>query len=123
MQFSYQARDNNGKMNTGILDAEDEADAALVLSNQGMTPIAITQVKVTDVNLNIEWLEPKVSLEDKIMLSRQMYSLMKAGLPLMRAIRGLADSSSHPRLKTILNKVKKETEAILEDDRIAGLKS
>lgn len=106
-QFQYTARDGSGKPISGDIEANNESTAADLLRRRNMIPLTIvlqpTDAKVS-LNMPVLW-QRKVSLTDLIMLSRQMYSLMKAGIPIIRAIEGLALSTSSKRLQQILNEL------------------
>ena len=107
-KFTYKGREASGGLTSGTIDALDESSAAKMLLARNVTPIQIEQAqkqsqseRQTDVN----FLTPKVSLDDLVILSRQMYSLTKAGIPILRAVSGLAESTSSLRLKVALTDV------------------
>lgn len=106
-QFQYTARDASGKAISGDIEANTESAAADLLRRRNMIPLTIVlQPADTTMSLNMPVLwQRKVSLTDLIMLSRQMYSLMKAGIPIIRAIEGLALSTSSTRLQQILTEL------------------
>ncbi|GAB58321.1 type II secretion system F family protein [Rheinheimera nanhaiensis] len=106
-QFQYTARDASGKAIAGDIEANSESAAADLLRRRNMIPLTIAlQPAKTTVNLSMpELWQRNVSLTDLIMLSRQMYSLMKAGIPIIRAIEGLALSTSSKRLQQILTEL------------------
>jgi MSHA biogenesis protein MshG len=106
-QFQYTARDASGKAIAGDIEANSESAAADLLRRRNMIPLTIAlQPAKTKVSLSMPLLwQRKVSLTDLIMLSRQMYSLMKAGIPIIRAIEGLALSTSSTRLQQILTEL------------------
>lgn len=111
-KFQFRGRDNNGQSIQGVLDVGSIDLAAAQLSNRGITPIAIEPVKDDALNFdlnNIFGLE-KVKPDDLIMLTRQMYTITKAGLPLIRGIRGLMASMRHPRLKMALDDIANDLE-------------
>ncbi|MEW5682763.1 MAG: type II secretion system F family protein [Pseudomonadota bacterium] len=105
--FQYTARDASGKAISGDIEANTESAAADLLRRRNMIPLTIVlQPADTTMSLNMPVLwQRKVSLTDLIMLSRQMYSLMKAGIPIIRAIEGLALSTSSTRLQQILTEL------------------
>lgn len=106
-QFQYTARDASGKAIAGDIEANSESAAADLLRRRNMIPLTIAPqpAKATvSLNMPVLW-QRKVSLTDLIMLSRQMYSLMKAGIPIIRAIEGLALSTSSTRLQQILTEL------------------
>ena len=98
-QFQYKGRNVDGQTITGRLEAVDEESAATELLQTGLTPISIVEVPAeTDVNLKIiAFFEKKVDPDELIIFSRQMYSLSKAGIPMIRALNGLADSTFNVR--------------------------
>ena len=94
--FSYRGRNAQGEPIKGEIDADNRATVASQLMAEGITPVSIKEIlKAEDSEekkqVRIRLLE-KVSQDELIMFSRQMYSLSKAGVPLNRAMRGLASS-------------------------------
>ena len=100
-QFDYQARARDGSMLTGSLDAQDQASAAQVLLNRDLVPIVI-HASVEKGKWQITWFRSKVGLDGLVIFSRQMYSLTKSGIPILRAIGGLAESSSSASMREAL---------------------
>ncbi|MDP5142598.1 type II secretion system F family protein [Rheinheimera baltica] len=103
-QFVYTARDSAGKAVSGEIEAGNESAAADILRRRSVIPLTISRQDTpakTSLMGPVLW-QRKISLTDLIMLSRQMYSLMRAGIPIIRAIEGLAQSTSSVRLQGIL---------------------
>jgi MSHA biogenesis protein MshG len=103
--FAYKARNSQGKLINGQLDAESAQAVAQTLNSRGLIPLAIEPgAKDTDILQQFAHWRAKRSLNinDLILFSRQMYSLTKAGVPLTRAITSLADSSRNLALKQAL---------------------
>lgn len=101
-EYSYKGRKKNGEMVSGSVDASSADGVASQLIDKDITPIAITQV-VESVAIEIpNVFAAKVTLEELIMLSRQMYSLTRSGVVLNKAFRGLADSVKNQKLRTVL---------------------
>lgn len=97
-RFSYRGRDLQGEAVVGEQEAGDADQLAGWLQARQITPVSITPLVVNEEGAasrqvgEISWLQ-RVSLEELILFSRQMHSLSKAGVPIIRAIRGLASSS------------------------------
>lgn len=110
-EFSYRARDAEGELVTGALEATSEKSAADTLIRRGVTPIAIQQrgAQVKGES-GFRLFDEKISLDDLIVFTRQMYSLTKAGIPLLRAIEGLAENSPKRRMREVLNDVVEQLE-------------
>ncbi|RUO56448.1 type II secretion system F family protein [Pseudidiomarina homiensis] len=102
-EFDYRGRDAAGELVTGALEATSERAAADTLIRRGVTPLAI-QLRSEEQEERTSWslFDEKITLDDLIVFTRQMYSLTKAGIPLLRAIEGLAENSSKRRMRTVL---------------------
>ena len=99
--FAYKGRNVRGNLIQGEIDAGTVDTVASQLLNIGITPIDINEKK-TGVNSDFSlsnYLNRKApSLDDLILFSRQMYTLMKAGVPMIRSITGLIESSRNFRI-------------------------
>jgi MSHA biogenesis protein MshG len=102
MKFTYRAKSATGIILTGELDAASIALAAGTLIQGGMIPLDIQEKKETPPE-NIIFGRP--SLQDLMLLSRQMSALTRAGVPVMRAIRVVGESSKNKRLSQALKEV------------------
>lgn len=114
--FSYSARDASGALVKGSVDAANQNAAAQAIVGRKLIPVKITQTKAAAKpaktkakkgeskasSLNIELFVPKVTLADLVIFSRQMNSLMKAGIPILRAVNGLAETSNSKRMTAAL---------------------
>jgi MSHA biogenesis protein MshG len=110
-RFSYKARSANGVLQDGSLEAADQATAAQILLNRELIPIDIRPQQEERQNRFLEQLlTPGVKLEEMVIFARQMYSLSKAGIPILRAIGGLAESSGSRRLRQALKDVVEQLE-------------
>jgi MSHA biogenesis protein MshG len=108
-QYEYKGRDANGKAVTGVQDGANESVVADILGRSGVIPLQITLKKEysgfsLDLDLG-ELFSGGIKLEDLVIFTRQMYSLTKAGIPIIRAISGLAETSHSKRLKHALLQV------------------
>lgn len=87
---------------------------AHTLTNRNQIPLSIQPVKESvDLFEQFRYLQALQSLDvsDLILFSRQMYSLTKAGVPLMRAINSLADSNRNIAMKKALQNIANKLEA------------
>ena len=111
--FAYQAKDKQGNPVNGELEAQDDNAVADTLLRRGLIPLSIKQSngnKEGEKSAVTTFFQPKVSLDELIIFSRQMYSLMKAGIPIIRAIVGLAETTTHPVFRETLLDVAKQLE-------------
>ena len=109
--FNYTGRDAKGNQVKGTLEAANVNAAAELLTRQQITPVSIAQGKenqqTSSGNIDIGELLgfSPVALDDLIVLCRQMYALMRSGVPILRAINGLAESSASPKLRKVLAEI------------------
>lgn len=97
--FNYKGRALSGEESYGVIDASDMQAAAKMLSAQSITPIEITPAEkkhktVEQKENQIHFLTPNVTLDELVIFSRQMYSLTKAGIPIIRSVSGLTTTKS-----------------------------
>ncbi|WP_406043341.1 type II secretion system F family protein [Succinimonas sp.] len=110
--YSYKAKDSGGGYKTGRVEAPTEADAIDEISRMGLLPVSLEQGSgMPGLSFNLDFkelLHGRVGLPELVMLCRQMYSLSKAGVPIIRAIGGLADSTDHYGLKKSLSALNRD---------------
>ncbi len=104
--FQYKGRNQRGEAVRGHLDAASPDAVAAQLLNSGVIPIDIIVAKVrADVFGALRArlaAGTKISLTDLALFSRQMYTLLKAGVPIMQALRGLRESTQNPALAKVI---------------------
>ncbi len=111
--FFYKGRTNRGDSIEGNIEASNADAVATQLFNSGITPIDISeqqQQKPIDLSLSNPF-GKKVGLDELILFSRQMYTLMKAGVPITRSITSLAESSQNAMLKQTLLTIVEDLES------------
>jgi MSHA biogenesis protein MshG len=112
--FSYRGRTPSGELVQGVMDGLDNSAVAMQLSSSGITPIAIQAQPESKAASGDSFLarltQPKIQLTDLLLFSRQMYTLLKAGVPIMRALSGLQDSSVNVALKRVLQSIREYLE-------------
>lgn len=102
--YSYRGRDQHGHLVQGEVEASTEASAAEILLRRGITPIQVAPFHAPS-RLNFDLRElfgSGINSDDLIVFTRQMYALTKAGIPLLRAMQGLAENTSNRRLSQVL---------------------
>ena len=102
--FSYKGRNGRGEMVQGTMTGEDSSAIADQLQDMYISPIEIKPVQEKkQVKPGGSWLGRKpITHMDLQMFSRQMYTLLKAGVPIMRALAGLEESAVNPAFAIVL---------------------
>ena len=107
-QFQYTGRNRRGESVNGRMDGASIDAVATQLFNNGITPIDINAADVRrDVfgalqGLRLQWNEGRVRIVDQIFFCRQMYTLLKAGVPIMQALRGLRETTQNQALAKVI---------------------
>lgn len=96
--YAYKGRNARGELMQGVLEAADSGAVANQLFATGVTPVEITltQKKATSGSQNSLWerlTEKKVTSMDVQLFSRQMFTLLKSGVPIMKGLAGLQESA------------------------------
>ena len=115
-QFKYAGKSTQGGPQKGVIEAASAQAAAQALLSQNIVPLTIVESKKRSAEnegdgFDITRLfQQKVGLDEMIIFSRQMYSLLKAGIPIIRAIKGLSENASHKRFQEILKDIADQLE-------------
>lgn len=109
--YRYTARDSQGAEVSGEQEGADPTAVATLLQQRGLLPIRIEPKREA---VQFDWralLQRKIPLDELVIFSRQMYALTKAGIPILRAISGLAESSHSRLMRETLTDVVEQLEA------------
>lgn len=118
--FQYTGRNRRGEAVNGRIEAVSVDAVANQLFNNGITPLDIVPADVAqDVfgglrALHLRLSEGRVELIDQIFFCRQMYTLLKAGVPILQALNGLRESTQNPALAKVLASISEGLDAGLE---------
>lgn len=104
LTFSYTARDpNTGQKIKSQVEASSEGAAAKIIQGQGLAPLEIVPIGAS--NNGPSRFRNHIGTKQKIVFSRQMATLINAGLPLVQSLRNVADQTENKTFKIVINKV------------------
>ncbi len=103
-QFSYTGRNAKGERVQGLSNSQDSSTVAKHLISLGITPLEITPAKQTEnpTHLINRLFDERIEPLDVMLFSRQMYSLLKAGIPIMTALKGFQSFTQKKALAYVL---------------------
>ena len=114
MNFAYTGRSSEGAVN-GMLEGASAGAVADALVARGVTPLTIKPTadgprpalaaQLPRFSLS-RWMQPRVTPVDLLLFSRQLHTLLKAGVPILRALAGLQESAVSERMKQTLQQVR-----------------
>ncbi|HEX4662005.1 MAG TPA: type II secretion system F family protein [Candidatus Saccharimonadales bacterium] len=104
LTFLYTARDAaSNKQIKSTVQAESERAAAKLLIAQGMTPLSITE-QTQRANIFAK-LAGRVTTKDRVIFTRQLATLINAGLPLAQSLHTVADQTENKRLRAVVQDI------------------
>lgn len=110
MKFDYQATNAQGKVITGSMDAVDRNAVLARLKKDNLKPISIKQQGESKGGLQLSFFKPKVKSRDLVVFTRQLSTMVSAGVPLLRALNTLQAQAENKRLKEVLLIVNKDVQ-------------
>ncbi|MGO9335526.1 MAG: type II secretion system F family protein, partial [Acidimicrobiales bacterium] len=109
--FDYKVRDTDGKLVKGQLEADSIPLVAARLRDMGYAPVEIKPVSINlNREINIPGITDRVALKDVALMSRQLATMVAAGLTLVRALGVLADQIESKPLRDAMLQVRQDVE-------------
>ncbi len=108
--FVWKGTTSNGEIQKGEIEAQDEQAARRLLRQQRVSPSKIN-AKPKDLLENIAFFQTKVSTKDIVIFTRQLSTMIDAGLPLVQGLEVLASQQDNKTLKKILMDIKSDVES------------
>lgn len=98
MTFSYQARDATGKIISGVQDALNEDNAVTSLMSRGLMVLSLQQKAVVSQSRKKNW---TVKETDLVLFTRQLSTMIEAGISLVQAMTALYDQCDPKRQRNL----------------------
>lgn len=112
--FAYRGRNAAGQLVTGVMDGVDSAAVAAQLSGSGIIPVDIAPARArraAGAPRPFAGLGERVRHVDLLLFSRQMFTLLKAGVPIMQALAGLQESTENRAFKGVLKSLRENLDS------------
>ena len=115
--FTYRGRNTSGDLEQGTLEGDDSTAVADQLFKRGITPTEIkltgkvAEVATSGASLWQTLNERKVDVVELMLFSRQMNTLLRAGVPIMRALAGLQESAQNPTMAATLQSLRESLDS------------
>lgn len=115
-RFNYVAKGPHGNIQ-GTLEAASASAAASEIQAKGLVPLVIKQDGPVAVAATAsapvkmpDFMQPKVTQMDVMLFAKQLYTLFKAGVPILRALAGLQETTQNPTMKVVLQDLRRALE-------------
>ncbi|MCW5632058.1 MAG: type II secretion system F family protein [Rubrivivax sp.] len=103
--FQWSGRDSERRPAGGVIESRSRTQVAQMLAGMGIVPVSIEPLQeVQDAGATLaRWLRrDRIGAQERLMFSRQMGTLLRAGVPIMRALQGLQESATHAGMQRLL---------------------
>jgi len=114
--YAYKGLNAQGRAITGIVDADSPKGARIKLRRDGVFPTDLTeqqrQAKTTTTavgdSVSLAWFTERISPQDLALVTRQLATLVGAGLPLVDCLSALIEQVENARIKRVLSQVREQ---------------
>ncbi|PWY56042.1 type II secretion system protein GspF [Legionella qingyii] len=97
--YQYQALQKNGNTAKGVLEADSERHARQLLRDQGLIP---TQIRVLTQQRSGSQTKSKISAADLALFTRQLATLLAAGIPVEESLRGVSEQTEKDKVRELI---------------------
>ncbi len=111
--FNYLAKDLQGNEHTGTIETSDVRNVARILGKKGYIVISVKEKKDSQIKFFNKFFN-RVSFSELVMMTRQLATMVEAGLVLSESIDILSEQASNPKLKDTLEQVSRDIKAGLD---------
>ncbi len=110
MNYTYKARNpRDNKIITSKVQAENQNGAYKAIKNLGLTPLEINAEGSGSFAFIGDFMN-RVSINDKVLFSRQLSTLIDAGLPIVQSLNSVASQTKNKKLKTVIGQIVTDVE-------------
>lgn len=101
--FTYTARDNaTGSVVNSIIQADSERSAASILLSQELSPLSITEQNRGSI---LDKITNRIRGKDKVFFTRQLSTLVEAGLPITQSLHTILDQTKNKRMQEVIQDI------------------
>ena len=115
LRFAYTGRTRSGEKTQGFLEADNAAACAGSLLRNGISPVTIQETGQAERRgakpKAPSFFAPTIKAIDVQLFSRQLYTLMRAGVPILRSLTGLLESTTNAAFARVIVSLKESLEA------------
>lgn len=113
--FAYKAKEANGNVTSGVVDAPKQGTAVERLRQLRLTVLEIHEKTETPLDKLKEYIpglgKPSVTAKDLVLFSRQLSTLVSAGVPIVQSLAILEEQAENPTFRDVISAVRDDIEA------------
>ncbi|MBI4975004.1 MAG: type II secretion system F family protein [Candidatus Omnitrophica bacterium] len=107
--YKYVAKDQDGKSVTGTIEANDRSDVIATLRKKDLIIVSISEAS-SALTFSVSLFRKKIKLDDLVVFSRQLATMVDAGIPLVGALDILGEQIENKAFGTIILKIRNDVE-------------
>lgn len=107
--FEYTAKDKEGKVSSGAIEAGSREDAIRTIQDRGLTPVTIDGKNKNSIFAYISRLST-IPLTEKVMFSQELATLVNAGVPISQSLGILEKQTKNKRFQSVINGLAKDVD-------------
>lgn len=112
MLYNYKASTSDGRTVNGSVEAADKQALLSLLHKQGLHPILVSVgKKKKSASSGLFKPKQKVKLTDLVIFTRQLSTMISAGVPLARSMAALQSEASNPYFQGVITSISKDIES------------
>lgn len=111
MQFTYKARTKDGKTVSGTAEAASRQALLALLRKEGVSPLLIETGKGKGKSGSLFGPKQKVKLQELVVFTRQLSTMISAGVPLARSLSALQNDAANPFFREVMTSITKDVES------------
>ena len=96
--YQYQAINKSGNNAKGVIEADSERHARQLLREQNLIPTLVQTLKKSNISKN----KDKISVQDLALFTRQLATLLAAGIPVEESLRGVSEQTEKDKIKKLI---------------------
>jgi len=108
--YKYVAKDKSGKSISGLSDAASQDELVKLLRKKELLIVKISEEKATARTKAFSSKSKKVKLDDLVIFSRQLATMVDAGIPIVTALDILGDQVENKNFRNVIYKIKDDIE-------------
>lgn len=107
--FEYSGQNKSGNIVNGTVEAANREAAVAAILKQSIRPLSVNKKLNKGFGLSLG--PSKVKTTDLVIFTRQLSTMVSAGVPLLRALTTLSEQSESPKLRSVLEMVSKDVQS------------
>ncbi|BCX14934.1 MAG: phytochrome sensor protein [Patescibacteria group bacterium] len=104
-RFNFKAKDRNGKLVSGLVEANDERHAASLIREKDLILLSLSSQREDNLNLILNKFKNRIKEDDVATFTRQLATMVNAGLPITESLLILKNQAQNAALKDMLTQI------------------